>query len=223
MLYFDNAATTYPKPFEVRKAVNSSFVYYGANPGRSGHSLAMDTAREVFKCREKAAKLFGCGFPANVIFTKNCTEAINLVIMSIVPGGHCVISDLEHNSVLRPLYDLKTRGEADFSVAKVAEGDTDSTLMSFKNAIKKNTKLIAVTLDVPIAVLLDLPQEHACQCCGTQTVVLTGSMTTLDQVKPNFENFEKLYGIHYIIPEKATFATAIGAGLCSLKRKAAEE
>lgn len=62
----------------------------------------------------------------------------------------------------------------------------------------------------------------ACQSCGTQTVILTGSMTTLSQAEPNFRNFEKLYGIHYIIPENATFATAIGAGLCSLKKKAAE-
>ena len=62
----------------------------------------------------------------------------------------------------------------------------------------------------------------ACQCCDTRTVVLTGSMTTLDQVKPNFENFEKLYGIHYIIPENATFATAIGAGLCSLRKRSGE-
>ena len=62
----------------------------------------------------------------------------------------------------------------------------------------------------------------ACQCCNTRTVVLTGSMTTLSQVKPNFENFENLYGIHYIVPENATFATAIGAGLCSLKKKAAD-
>ncbi|MGN0628020.1 MAG: aminotransferase class V-fold PLP-dependent enzyme [Oscillospiraceae bacterium] len=167
MLYFDNAATTYPKPYEVRKAVNSSFLYYGANPGRSGHSLAMDTAREVFKCRERAAKLFGCAFPENVIFTKNCTEAINLVIMSIVPGGHCVISDLEHNSVLRPLHYLKNKGEADFSVAKVYEGDTDSTLMSFKNAIRKNTKLVAVTgasnvfgVKPPIKELAALAHEH---------------------------------------------------------------
>lgn len=60
----------------------------------------------------------------------------------------------------------------------------------------------------------------ACQCCNSRTVVLTGSMTTLDQIIPNFENFEKLYGIHYIIPENATFATAIGAGLCSLRKKA---
>ena len=62
----------------------------------------------------------------------------------------------------------------------------------------------------------------ACQCCKTQTVVLTGSMTSLPQVKANFENFEKLYGIHYIIPENASFATAIGAGLYSLKKQAVE-
>ncbi len=59
----------------------------------------------------------------------------------------------------------------------------------------------------------------ACQCCGCSTVVLTGSMTTLDQVEPNFRNFEKLYGIRYLIPENATFATAIGAGLCSLRKR----
>lgn len=62
----------------------------------------------------------------------------------------------------------------------------------------------------------------ACQCCNTQTVILTGSMTTLDQVPPNFENFQRLYGYRYIIPENATFATAIGAALCSLKKKAVD-
>ncbi|MBE6995578.1 MAG: pantothenate kinase [Ruminococcaceae bacterium] len=56
----------------------------------------------------------------------------------------------------------------------------------------------------------------ACRCCNTQTAVLIGSMTTMEQVKANFETFERLYGIHYIIPENATFATAIGAALCSL-------
>ena len=60
----------------------------------------------------------------------------------------------------------------------------------------------------------------ACQACGADTVIVTGSMTTLDQAKSNFAAFEKLYGIHYIIPDNATFATAIGAGLCSLRQKA---
>ena len=59
----------------------------------------------------------------------------------------------------------------------------------------------------------------ACQCCSTQTVVLTGSMTSLPQTAVNFQQFEKLYGIHYITPENAAFATAIGAGLCSLAKK----
>ena len=62
----------------------------------------------------------------------------------------------------------------------------------------------------------------ACRCCDTSTVVLSGSMTTLDQVKPNFEKFEELYGIHYIVPDNATFATAIGAGLYSLRETALE-
>ncbi len=61
----------------------------------------------------------------------------------------------------------------------------------------------------------------ACQSCGTDTVVLTGSVTTLTQVQPNFENFQRLYGIRYLIPRRATFATAIGAGLFSLEREAA--
>ena len=62
----------------------------------------------------------------------------------------------------------------------------------------------------------------ACQSCHTDTVIVTGSMTTLDQAEPNFAAFEKLYGIHYVIPESATFATAIGAGLCSLRQKSAK-
>ena len=61
----------------------------------------------------------------------------------------------------------------------------------------------------------------ACQSCQSKTVILTGSMTAMPQVLPNFRHFERLYGIHYIVPENATFATAIGAGLCSLRKKAA--
>ena len=70
MLYFDNAATTFPKPENVRKAVLESFLYYGANPGRSGHDLAMETAKKVFEAREKAADFFGLSSPENLVFTK---------------------------------------------------------------------------------------------------------------------------------------------------------
>ena len=88
MLYFDNAATTWPKPAEVKCAVFSALIYYGANPGRSGHKLAMETAAQVFKCREKAAAFFGCSELENVVFTKNCTEALNIAIKSAAFGGH---------------------------------------------------------------------------------------------------------------------------------------
>ena len=74
MIYFDNAATTFPKPPCVAKAVQEALVRYGANPGRGGHDLSIETARRVYRCRELAAQLFCCQ-PEQVVFTKNCTVA----------------------------------------------------------------------------------------------------------------------------------------------------
>ena len=101
MIYFDNAATTFPKPEETVRAMNAAMRCYGANPGRSGHRLSLVCAEKVYECRERAARLFGCPQPENVVFTANCTHSVNLVINSLVPGGHAVISDIEHNAVLR--------------------------------------------------------------------------------------------------------------------------
>lgn len=145
MLYFDNAATTWPKPAEVKNAVLSAMLYYGANPGRSGHKMAMETAERVFECRERAAALFGCSEPENVVFTKNCTESLNIALKSAAAGGHCIISDLEHNSVLRPLYDMQLHGEAAFSVAEVDLHNDERTLANFEHAMRSDTKAIALT------------------------------------------------------------------------------
>ncbi len=168
MLYFDNAATSFPKPVSVRKAVEHSFLQFGANPGRSGHKMGMDTTRKIFECRQKAANLFGINDPENIAFTKNCTEAINAVIMSIAkPGDHFIISDLEHNSVLRPLYELKNRGIIDFSVAKVFECDPKKTVKSYEKLIKPNTKMLIATgasnafgIKLPVKMLAKLANEH---------------------------------------------------------------
>lgn len=185
MLYFDNAATTFPKPAAVRKAVGESFIYYGANPGRSGHSLAMDTARKVFECREKASEFFGLSAPENLVFTKNCTEALNIVLMSIgKEGGHFIISDLEHNSVLRPLYDMKNRGIIDFSVAKTFEGEPEKTVESYKKLIKSDTKMLIAAgasnvfgIKLPVEMLAELAHEHgalftldAAQTAGSENI-----------------------------------------------------
>ena len=185
MLYFDNAATTFPKPAAVRKAVGESFIYYGANPGRSGHSLAMDTARKVFECREKASEFFGLSAPENLVFTKNCTEALNIVLMSIgKEGGHFIISDLEHNSVLRPLYDMKNRGIIDFSVAETFEGEPEKTIESYKKLIKSDTKMLVAAgasnvfgIKLPVEMLAELAHEHgilftldAAQTAGSENI-----------------------------------------------------
>ena len=168
MLYFDNAATTFPKPASVRKAVEEAFYCFGANPGRSGHKMGMETAKKVFETRKKAADFFGLSESENLVFTKNCTEALNIVLMSIgSEGGHFIISDLEHNSVLRPLFELKKLGKADFSVAEVFESEPEKTVESFRKLIRSDTKMIVATgssnvfgIKLPIKMLAKLAHEN---------------------------------------------------------------
>ena len=145
MIYFDNAATTFPKPEETVRAMNAAMRCYGANPGRSGHRLSLVCAEKVYECRERAARLFGCPQPENVVFTANCTHSVNLVINSLVPGGHAVISDIEHNAVLRPVYHLSQIGAASYSVAETFENDPDATVRSFAEKLRPDTRLIVLT------------------------------------------------------------------------------
>lgn len=101
MIYFDNAATSHPKPPEVARAVAEAIDSFG-NPARGAHPLAMRATRAVESARSSIATLFGCPKPERVVFTKNVTEALNLAIASV--QGHIVSSEAEHNSVLRPLH-----------------------------------------------------------------------------------------------------------------------
>lgn len=144
MIYFDNAATTFPKPRRVLRAVREAFEKYGANPGRSGHKLAMDTAVKVFECREAAAKLFGAEVD-EAVFTSNCSHALNIALKGALRhGDHVIISDLEHNSVLRPVHALAQAGVISYSVAEVFF-DEDATVAAFEAAITRNTRMIACT------------------------------------------------------------------------------
>ncbi|WP_416201067.1 MAG: cysteine desulfurase [Thermocaproicibacter melissae] len=145
MIYLDNAATTYPKPREVRAAVANALVRYGANPGRAGHSLAMASSEEIFRCRSDAAEFFHAPGPECVAFTLNCTHAMNYVIKGLLkPGDHVVISCLEHNAVIRPLHALKAF-DITYTEARVYPGDNDSTVNSFRKALRPNTKLVICT------------------------------------------------------------------------------
>ena len=107
MVYFDNAATSFPKPRCVIKAVNDCILNYCANSGRSAHVLADKTGEKIFTAREAIADFLSFPYPENVCFTTNATYALNIAIKTLVPkGSHVLISDMEHNSVLRPVYDL---------------------------------------------------------------------------------------------------------------------
>lgn len=144
MIYFDNGATTFPKPKSVLNAVNFA-MNNCANPGRSGHSLSLKSSEIIYDCRKNLAKLFDTDKIENVIFTNNCTTALNTVIKgTLKDGDHVIISSLEHNAVLRPVAALEDIGVA-YSVAQVVEGDNDKTLDNFRALINSRTKMIICT------------------------------------------------------------------------------
>lgn len=142
MIYFDNAATTGVKPKSVVRAVNFALENLSANPGRSGHKKSVQSAEMVYKAREKLSDFFGSEGPETVVFTQNCTHAVNCVLKGLLKrGDHCIISSLEHNAVVRPL--VKTG--VSYSVAQVSLTDDAKTVQNFKEKIKPNTKLIFCT------------------------------------------------------------------------------
>lgn len=102
IVYFDNAATTFPKPQSVLNAAYECMSEYCGNAGRGSHPIAMMSAEKVFEARESVADFFG-STPENVVFTLNTTYALNMAIKGVMSnGGHMLISNMEHNSVLRP-------------------------------------------------------------------------------------------------------------------------
>ena len=145
MIYLDNAATTWPKPPCVTEAVVSALKKYGANPGRGGHTMSMAASREVFLCRETAARMFNLEDPSGVVFVLNCTMALNIALKGILAGGGRVtVSDLEHNTVMRPLYALSP-GKPIYDVAHVVAGNDNATVENFRRTLSSDTKAIVCT------------------------------------------------------------------------------
>ena len=124
MIYFDNAATTFPKPMSVYTEVNRCIRTYGGNPGRGAHSLSRAAAEKIYECRETAAAFFGLGAPENVVFTMNTTMALNMAIKGLLHrGDHVLISDMEHNSVHRPLERLTGEQQISYDIFPTFSGD----------------------------------------------------------------------------------------------------
>lgn len=142
MIYLDNSASTYVKPKEVIRAVNESLLHYSANPGRSGHKASVRAAMEVENTRIKLAEMFNSESSENVIFTNNCTDALNLAILgSAKKGGHVICTENEHNSVLRPLEHLKETGVIDYTIAYQSER-TGIKASDIEPLIRDNTYLV---------------------------------------------------------------------------------
>lgn len=144
MIYFDNAATGGRKPDTVISAVNAALKVC-ANPGRSGHKLSLSCATLVQNCRNALVDAFDGYTFDRVVFTKNCTEALNIALFGVLKhGDHVVASCMEHNSVLRPLESLKKAGVITYDICPLDENG-NIALTTLRALIKPNTKLVAIT------------------------------------------------------------------------------
>ena len=143
MIYLDNAATTFPKPDGVVRAVDDCMRKWCANPGRAGHAAAMKSGEAVYSARKEAAGLIGAE-PQEIIFTSNCTDALNLGLHGILGEGDQVVTTMmEHNSVLRPLDNLRKKGVETTVVQCSREGKVRSE--DIRSVLRNNTRMIVCT------------------------------------------------------------------------------
>ena len=145
MIYLDNAATTWPKPESVYKALDEFARNAAANPGRSGHRMAVAAEAKITEARARVARLLNAESPDRVVLTLNATDALNIAIKGVLrPGDHVVTSVLEHNSINRPLAALEQSGA--ISVTRVpAQEDGSLSVDSVRAALTPITRLVAVT------------------------------------------------------------------------------
>ena len=143
MIYLDNAATSWPKPPEVVRAMSDFLETAGGNPGRSGHRLSIRAGRIVYEAREALAELFGAPDPLRVVFTPSATYALNLALLGLLhPGDGVVTTSIEHNAVMRPLRALEQRGVRLVIVPCAADGTLDP--LALRRAVAPGTRLVVM-------------------------------------------------------------------------------
>ncbi|NLL42124.1 MAG: aminotransferase class V-fold PLP-dependent enzyme [Firmicutes bacterium] len=143
MIYFDQAATSYPKPPEVAKAMCQALSYAG-NSGRGSHQLSLAASRLVYEARCELADFFGAEDPSRIAFTANATESLNLALFgSLNAGDHVITTETEHNSVLRPLYRLEERGVELSMLPADRKGAVDFTGLG--DHLRPNTRAVVLT------------------------------------------------------------------------------
>ena len=171
IIYFDNAATSWPKPPETIAAMQNYLQNIGGSPGRSGHRLSIEAARIVFDTREKLAQLFNVSDPLRIILTRNATEALNIAVFGYLKqGDHVITSGMEHNSVMRPLRAMEKRGVGITVIPCGIDGLIDPGHIA--GAIKRNTKAIFITnasnvtgTIMPVSDIGRIAREHDLVLC----------------------------------------------------------
>ena len=173
IIYLDSAATTYPKPESVLAATDECMRKYCGNSGRGSHRLAMATAEKIYECRTLLGDSFGAT-PENVIFTQNTTYALNMAILGTLKSGdHAIISNLEHNSTLRPVYNSYISKRATYSVFDAYTGgitNTDAVLSSIKKLTRKNTRALICTHTSNIC-SITLPVREIGEYCKEKGII----------------------------------------------------
>jgi len=140
LIYFDSAATSLQKPPAVKEAMSRALTEQ-TSPGRGGHSASMKAAETVWQCREAAARLFSVSAPERIVFTQNATYGLNMAVKSLAgPGDRVVISNFEHNSVVRPLWSIG----AELVVAKSELFRPETAIRAFESEIRPGTKLVVL-------------------------------------------------------------------------------
>lgn len=170
MIYFDNAATSWPKPPGVIEAMVHFMQDVGANPGRSGHRLSVEAGRIVYETREAVAELFHIEDPLRIVFGYNVTEGLNLALRGYLrPGDHVITSSMEHNSVMRPLRALEREGVELTVVACSPEGFLDPA--DVEAAIQPNTVMVVLNHASNVVGSL-LPVAKAGRICRQRDLLL---------------------------------------------------
>lgn len=142
MIYLDNAATTFPKPREVARAMARCMSEFAGNPGRSSHPVSAAAARAVYDTRCAVAEMFGAESEENVVFTKNATEALCLAIFGLIGrGDHVITTNFEHNSVRRPLCRLRDEKGVGVTYLDARQGD-DALVAALDASINPNTRAL---------------------------------------------------------------------------------
>ncbi|MBE6559016.1 MAG: aminotransferase class V-fold PLP-dependent enzyme [Ruminococcaceae bacterium] len=174
-IYADQAATSFPKPPEVIRAMTDYMETKGGNPGRGAHRLSLAAAQQVYACRETAAELFGLSHPERVVFTMNTTQALNMAIIGLLKAGdHVLCSDMEHNSVWRPLHRLAEEGVITYDTfetfAAAPVCNEDMILQSIRRKLTPKTKMIICAHAANICSLV-LPIEAIGRLCQEMGII----------------------------------------------------